>query len=145
VTTRRGIATAIGVAMLALLPPLSARADGDALDSPEAAQRDFGAFCREWITKLDSRERHNLARAAQLRRGNQVVLVYTGYGDAALSCETRATGVAESPFLGKLVYYEQRLRKAGASRSAALEERAQVLREIEVIEFFHYDGDDWRY
>jgi hypothetical protein len=130
--------------MLAALP-LAAGAGGGALDSPEAAQRNFGAFCREWIDKLDERERHNLAHAARVQQGDQIVIVYTGYGDVVLSCESRPTGIAGSPFLGKLVYHEQWLRKAGSSRDAALEQRAQVLRQIEVIEFFHYDGAHWRY
>jgi hypothetical protein len=73
------------------------------------------------------------------------VILYTGYGDGALSCESQPTGIVESPYLGKLVYYEQKLRKAAGSRNAALDEQAQILRQIEVIEFFHYNGADWQY
>lgn len=140
----RGIATAIAVAMLAGLPPAAA-AGGKVLDSPEAAQQDFGAFCREWVGKLDARERFNLSRAARVKQGEQVVILYTGYGDATLSCKVTPTGIAASPFLGKLVYYEQSLRKAGASRDAALDKRAQIVRQIEVIELFHHDGNRWKY
>jgi len=142
----RGIATAIAVsvAMLAGLPP-AVEAGGKVLDSPEAAQRDFGAFCRKWVDKLDARERFNLSQAARVKQDEQVVILYTGYGDVTLSCEVTPTGVAASPFVGKLVYYEQSLRKAGASRDAALDKRAQVVRQIEVLELFHHDGIRWKY
>jgi hypothetical protein len=140
----RSIATALAVAMLAGLPPVVG-AGGKVLDSPEAAQQDFGAFCRQWVDKLDARERFNLSRAARVKQGEQVVILYTGYGDVTLSCEVTPTGVAASPFLGKLVYYEQSLRKAGANRDAALDKRAQIVRQIEVLELFHHDGTGWKY
>lgn len=105
----------------------------------------FDKFCKAWMKKLQVRERDNLASAKVRKRGDRFVVAYVGYGDKAVDCQTKATGQAANPYVGKLVYHELQLEKTGARRAATREARPRIKAQTEILEIFRYDGKGWVY
>ena len=112
--------------------------------APPEAVRSFQSFCASWMDKLRARETRNLATARQVSHGES--FEYTGYSSKPMRCEALATGVAASPFVGKIVYLERLYRGGVALLPAGPgETQTEVLQELEVLEIFRFDGDDWKY
>ena len=115
---------------------------GRASPRVDAAQQ-FSGFCDGWMKKLRDRERTNLA-GIQLRAiGSRVTGKYTGYGNGALECSARKTGLVTTPFVGTLIYEEILYAKSGRTHSRARKSTPRALRTIEVTELFRHDGTRW--
>lgn len=124
-------------------------AGGFTLAQPDTAHaasaKNFNGFCQSWMGKLAERERNNLSQVKFREHGDGVLAEYTGYSDKPVRCETTATGVKANPFVGKLVYYELLYRRAGRTPKEARTSQPQVLRRVEVLELFRFDGTRWVY
>lgn len=115
-------------------------------DSPAAvAKPRFDEFCATWMAKLQAREQGNAENAQVERRGERFVIEYTGYSSRPMRCESRPTGVAENPYVGKLLYHELRYEKAGAERASARAAEPSVVATTEILEIFRFDGTRWVY
>ena len=99
--------------------------------------RSFQDFCAQWLAKLDQRERFNQKNARKSGGGE-----YTAYGDVMLRCEAKPNGGSSRNAIGRLVYYELRVRDA--AKQAATGQPA-ILSRTEVMEIFRFDGERWRY
>ena len=97
----------------------------------------FQDFCTHWLAKLDKRERFNQMKASKNGKGE-----YTAYGDVMIRCEAKPIGDSGRGAIGRLVYYELRVR-AGDKKAA--KDRPDVLSRTEVMEIFRFDGERWRY
>ena len=97
----------------------------------------FQDFCAQWLAKLDKRERHNQLKASKSGKGE-----YIAYGDVMIRCEAKPIGDSGRSAIGRLVYYEMRVRD-GAKKAA--KDQADVLSRTEVMEIFRFDGERWRY
>jgi len=104
----------------------------------------FDGFCREWMQKLEARERANLASAKFSVLGAEFVAEYTGYAKEWVRCESRVKK-AGKPGVGVLVYYEIRYRRAGADPGTARAAEPSIVERLEVTEVFRYDGRRWAY
>ena len=130
----------LGIFSLALMAsPAPARGD----DSGPGARESFRAFCAEWMAKLDRRRATNMKNADVRAGGTGVVLEYTAYSPRPLLCEAQATTAPRA--VGRLVYQELRMRKAGATHEKALASRPSVVKRTDIMEIFRYDGRRWRY
>jgi hypothetical protein len=107
------------------------------------AVRKFESFCGSWLDKLRERERHNRKRIEWRKEPSGVVGEYVGY-DTKTYRVLPPADVEQRP-VGKLVYMELRLRVAGESESAALENGPQIIEQTEVTELFRYDRGAWVY
>lgn len=112
--------------------------------APDTAERSFESFCAQWMSKLDDRERHNLASAEINKDGNGFFVEYVGYAEKPVRCEASRVGSART-VVGKLVYHELRVRRTAPTRAAARRSAPRVLHEIEVLEIFRHDGSRWVY
>jgi len=121
-----------------LAPQPAARVRGPAAQS-------FDRFCRSWMGKLSVRHEHNAKKIAYRKNKGRVVGEYVGYSKTPARCSVKKTGVPANPFVGKLVYYEVRYRKAGKTREAARASRPRALERVEVLELFRFDGKRWVY
>ena len=126
----------VTIAIAMWIAPLAPRAGGDDVD----VAMSFRSFCAEWMTKLESRERRN-----QRRDRDGVVLEYTGYVERPLRCEAKRSGSSAVGAIGQIAYHQLTLRQHGRTRDRALRSRPAVLRRIEVIEIFRFDGSRWVY
>jgi hypothetical protein len=130
----------------AVLSLLLLASPGASAGQPAAiAKPRFEQFCASWMGKLQAREKVNLASAQVERRGKRFVIEYTGYGSKPLRCETKATGVPQNPFVGKLVYKELRYQKAAKKAAAARGASPSVVAITEILEIFRFDGSRWVY
>ena len=110
--------------------------------STAAINKSFRAFCSVWMGKLDARQRHNLKKAQPRRNGDGFFVEYVGYSPDLVRCETKA---GRTSSIGKLVYHELRIRRAGRTADVARKSKPRVLERIEVMEIFRYDGSRWLY
>ena len=131
----------VTIAIAMWIAPLAPRAGGDDVD----VAMSFRSFCAEWMTKLESRERRNQRRAGARRNGDGVVLEYTGYVERPLRCEAKRSGSSAVGAIGQIAYHQLTLQQHGRTRDRALRSRPAVLRRIEVIEIFRFDGSRWVY
>jgi len=106
---------------------------------------DFQQFCSSWMGKLREREQANLANAKIKHNAERVTLEYTGYSDKPLKCEQKTTGVAENPFIGKLIYFEIRYQKSASDQVALRKSKPTVIEQTKVLEIFRFDGRRWIY
>lgn len=106
-------------------------------------QTTFAEFCRGWIDKLRERERHNLAQVKWEALGDGVVAEYVGYDTNNVG--PQSVHHVESTPIGKLVYLEYKLRRAGKSKEEALSHEPEVVERTEVTEIFRFDRGSWVY
>jgi hypothetical protein len=97
----------------------------------------FQDFCAQWLAKLDKRERFNQKKAKKTADGE-----YIAYGDVMIRCEAKPNGDSSRNAIGRLVYYELRVRD-GAKKAA--KSQPDVLSRTEVMEIFRFDGKAWLY
>ncbi len=116
-----------------------------ALATASPAQQSFHRFCRSWMDKLSARQERNAQGIGYRKRTGRVVGEYIGYSKEPLQCTVKETGVPGNPFVGKLIYYERRLRKSGKTYKAARANLPQALEEVAVMELFRFDGTRWVY
>jgi hypothetical protein len=109
------------------------------------AGKSFDLFCASWMQKLNQRSERNAKKIAYRKTGGRIVGEYVGYSSKPVRCSVKETGVPANPFVGKLVYYEVRYRKAGETRAAARKSRPKPLERIEVLELFRFNGKRWIY
>lgn len=141
---RRGVLL-LGLCVFALGLP-HARAGSDRAPEAGAAAASFQSFCARWMSKLVSRQEHNLAKAKSRRAGSGgVILEYTGYGSTPVRCEAHEASSGSGIPIGRIVYQELRMRKQGPDRRTAAKSAADVLDQIEVMEIFRFDGERWVY
>jgi hypothetical protein len=106
---------------------------------------DFQQFCSSWMGKLRDREHANIASARVKKDAEHLTLEYTGYSDAPLKCEQKSTGVADNPFIGKLVYFEIRYQKSASDQGALQNSKPTIIEQTKVMEIFRFDGKRWIY
>ena len=99
--------------------------------------RSFQDFCAQWLAKLDKRERVNQKNASKSGRGE-----YTAYGDVMIRCEAKPSGDSSRNAIGRLVYYELRVRN-GVEK--AIKGQPDIVSRTEVMEIFRFAGKRWRY
>ncbi len=136
---RIACAILLAAGVLGLVAP-GARADADPGES-------FQQFCSQWMQKLHERRLFSLrqaqAAAADRDPDDSVVLKYNAYSELPVRCEAKAG--KNGGFIGRLVYHELQMQKAGKTPKRALENRPSVLSRTEVMEIFRFDGKRWKY
>ncbi len=100
------------------------------------AETSFDRFARQWMQKMERAEAGNRAQARPQRDGR---VEFRGYG-GNVKTRLRATGHAETPFVGVLEYAEERMSCEGARRG-----RCRVSHSMPVTEIFRYQDGRWVY
>ena len=114
-----------------------------AAESPEEVRRKFDVFVAGWMDKLRERERYNVQKIQWHPTGSGVEGIYVGYDTA--NYRILPVSHLETTPIGKLVYMELKLRRAGATQDEALAGEPQVIERVEVTEIFRYSGGEWVY
>jgi hypothetical protein len=104
--------------------------------------RGFRGFCDEWMGKLRTRDRDNVAGIKWEHRDGQVVGEHIGYGTER-SCVAREEP-GKDP-IGKITYREIRYRREGKDPTSALAATGTILEQTEVTEIFRFAKGRWRY
>jgi hypothetical protein len=124
----------------------AAGADPAAIDrAAEPVRVSFDRFCGSWMQKLAAQEKRNAEQVRLVKNGKGVTGDYVGYERKPLRCVIKSTGVAQSPYVGKLTYREIRYRKAGKDAKRARSAKPKAFHRLEVTEIFRWDGKRWVY
>lgn len=109
----------------------------------EHAPARFTEFCAGWVDKLRERERYNLDKVKWEPAGDGVVAEYVGYDTKNVG--PRTVEHLDATPIGKLVYLELKLRRAGKSKEEALAREPEIVERTEVLEIFRYERGSWVY
>lgn len=132
------IAAALALGAAAVPPRAAAAAE-----APEEVRRKFDVFVADWMEKLRERERHNVGKIQWSAGGSGVEGVYVGYDTR--NYRILPVSNLETTPIGKLVYMELKLRRAGSTQDDALAKEPQVIERVEVTEIFRYHRGEWVY
>jgi hypothetical protein len=104
--------------------------------------RDFRSFCDEWMGKLRTRDRDNVASIKWENRDGQVVGEHVGYGTERTCVAREAPG--KDP-IGKITYREIRYRREGKDPATALAATGTIVEQTDVTEIFRFAKGRWQY
>lgn len=114
----------------------------------EDAKKTFGDFCASWVDKLRERERYNQTKIQwEPSPEGGVVGEYVGYDtkNVGPTSGTETVEHVDATPIGKLVYLELKLRRAGKSKEEALTHEPEIVEKTEVTEIFRFDRGSWVY
>lgn len=131
------ISALLGLGWL-LGPGASARADDLEADLSHARSA-FQRHAKSWMADLEKNEARNRSAAPVYSVANEVVIRFDGYGDE-FETQVKATGHAQTPFVGILRYKENVYTCLRDD-----EQRCTVTRSVPVSEIFSYRNGRWTY
>lgn len=117
-------------------PPAARARDG----SPrEQASRSFERFAASWMERMERTEAENRSEPRVTSQEGRTYVTYRGYAEG-FDTELRATGSAQTPYVGVLRYQE--ILFACADRSAT---RCRAASRTPVTEIFRFQDGRWVY
>jgi hypothetical protein len=128
---------------LTFVSPLTGPSRAAAAEAPEEVRRKFDVFVASWMEKLRERERHNVKKIAWHPGGSGVEGIYVGYDTT--NYQILPVSNLETTPIGKLVYMELKLRRAGSTQDEALSREPQIIERVQVTEIFRYHRGEWVY
>lgn len=122
---------------------VAARGPAEAVPQ-EVVSSQFSDFCKDWASKLATRERDNRAAIRWQPSPSGVKGEFVGYSPQP-RCELKDLPDPKAVPIGRIIYREITYQQNGSSASAAATSQPDIVDQTEVTEIFRYSKGQWVY
>ncbi|MBI3246864.1 MAG: hypothetical protein HYZ50_10190 [Deltaproteobacteria bacterium] len=112
--------------------------------SEDAALALFDTFTVEWMKKLEETEQFHKTKAQVTESADGFSAEYTGYLPPRYTL-VKKTESPDTPYVGILTYYEEKLRCTGKTKEEALQGTFSQVEQTQVSEIFRFTNGKWEY